>query len=253
MSDDGQRVLFVEAGSAVGRTGYSIYLGRTDGSPPIRLGEGLASALSPDGAWVAATVTTTVPQRMSLLPTAAGVSRVLDTGPVTSYEAVTWLPDGRVLFGGREPGHGTRLYVQDIQGGAPTAISPDGFRIQPFSRPVSPDGRWVIATDSENRVVLHPTGGGTSQPLSGLDPDEVVIRWGTDSKSLYMFRLKTLPAPVLRFHLSDHRREPVTEIAPSARAGVRQIRTIHMTPDGRRFVYSYSPSLSYLSLVENVR
>jgi hypothetical protein len=34
---------------------------------------------------------------------------------------------------------------------------------------------------------------------------------------------------------------------------VRQIRTIHMTPEGQRFVYSYSPSLSYLSLVENVR
>jgi hypothetical protein len=100
---------------------------------------------------------------------------------------------------------------------------------------------------------LYPTEGGKAEPLSGLESDELVVRWGINSQSLYLFRLKTLPAPVSRLHLADRRRELVAQIAPSARAGVRQIRTIQMTPDGRQFVYSYSPELSHLSLVENAR
>ena len=255
ISENGQLVLFAEAGSAVGRAGYSLYLGRTDGSAPIRLGEGLSGALSPDGRWAAATVITTDPQRIALLPIGAGEPRTLDSGPVTGYEAVTWLRDStRVLFAGRAAGRGVRLYVQDIEGGSPIAISPEGVRIQPFSSPVSPDGRMVVALESDDRLVLYPTDGrGAPKPLPALGPDEVAIRWGVNSDSLYVFRRKTLPAPLFRFHLSDERRELVTEIAPSERAGVVQIRTIQMTPDGRLFVYSYRPMLSHLNLVENLR
>lgn len=255
IAENGQHVLFAEAGSAVGRAGYSLYLGRTDGSPPIRLGEGLSGALSPDGRWAAATVITSEPQRIALIPIGAGEPRTLDSGPVTSYEAVTWLRDSRrVLFAGRAAGRAVRLYIQEIEGGSPIAISPEGLRIEPFSSPVSPDGRMVVAIDSDDHVVLYPTDGrGTPRSVPALGPDEVAIRWGVNSDSLYVFRRKTLPAPLFRFHLSDERRELVTEIAPSERAGVVQIRTIQMTPDGRLFVYSYRPMLSHLNLVENLR
>jgi Tol biopolymer transport system component len=255
IAKDGRLVLFTEAGSAVGRTGYSLYLGRTDGSPPVRLGEGLSGALSPDGRWAAATVTTRDPQRIVLLPIGPGESRVLDSGPVTSYEAVAWIRDStRVLFAGREAGRGVRLYVQEIEGRSPIPISPEGVRIRPFSNPVSPDGRRVVAVDTDSRTVVYPTDGrGTSQAVPTLSPEEVPIRWGADNDSLYVFRLKTLPAPVFRFRLSDQHKELVTEIAPSERAGVVQIRTIQMTPDGRLYVYSYRPMLSHLNLVENLR
>ena len=66
LSPDGQFVLFMQPGHATGRAGYSIYARKIDGSPPIRLGEGLSGALSPDGQWTAATVPTTVPQRLDL-------------------------------------------------------------------------------------------------------------------------------------------------------------------------------------------
>ena len=68
-----------------------------------------------------------------------------------------------------------------------------------------------------------------------------------------MFRRKTLPAPVFRFFPANQRKELITNVTPADPAGVRQIRAIQMTPDGRILVYSYSPVLSSLSLVENLR
>ncbi|MGH9363944.1 MAG: protein kinase domain-containing protein, partial [Thermoanaerobaculia bacterium] len=51
LSDDGTTMLINEFGEATGRTG-AYYLRKTDGSPAVRLGEGSANELSPDGKWV---------------------------------------------------------------------------------------------------------------------------------------------------------------------------------------------------------
>ena len=48
LSDDGRTVLFSESGEG-GGPGYSVYVRGTDGSPAVRLGEGPAVSLSPDG------------------------------------------------------------------------------------------------------------------------------------------------------------------------------------------------------------
>ena len=51
LSADGKTAVFTEQGEA-GGPGYSVYLRKLDGSAPVRLGEGNALALSPDGKWV---------------------------------------------------------------------------------------------------------------------------------------------------------------------------------------------------------
>ncbi|MGH9317803.1 MAG: protein kinase domain-containing protein, partial [Thermoanaerobaculia bacterium] len=53
MSTDGKTVLFAEQGEGGGGTGV-VYVRKTDGSPPVRLGEGYALALSPDKKWALA-------------------------------------------------------------------------------------------------------------------------------------------------------------------------------------------------------
>ncbi len=50
LSEDGKAILFLNEGQVNGATG-EVFLRRTDGSPPVRLGEGNPSALSPDGKW----------------------------------------------------------------------------------------------------------------------------------------------------------------------------------------------------------
>ncbi|HYN44249.1 MAG TPA: protein kinase, partial [Thermoanaerobaculia bacterium] len=52
LSDDGRIVLFEEQNLGAE---YGLFLRRTDGTPPVRLGDGRALALSPDGKWVLAT------------------------------------------------------------------------------------------------------------------------------------------------------------------------------------------------------
>src|SRR5262249_55577893 len=48
---DGKTVLFDESAEG-GGPNYSVYLRKTDGSPAVRLGDGAAMAISPDGKWV---------------------------------------------------------------------------------------------------------------------------------------------------------------------------------------------------------
>lgn len=254
ISDDGRLVLFAEAGSATGREGYSVFARKTDGSAPVRLGQGIFGTFSPDGKRVAAIAGVSSRPIIAVLPVGAGEPRLLDHGTLQGFEAVTWLPDGnRILFAGHEAGRRVRLYVQAVGQGAPKPISPEGLRIAPFTHPASPDGQSVFAFDSDDRVVLYPTSGGTPRLLPGLEPGDLPIRWDAGGEWLYVFRRKTLPAPVFRFHVGDQRRELIANISPADPAGVRQIRTIQTTPDARVFAYSYAPLFSYLTLVENVR
>src|SRR5262249_13461709 len=51
ISDDGSKILFDETGDAAGST-HGVYLRNTDGSPAIRLADGYAGQISPDGKWV---------------------------------------------------------------------------------------------------------------------------------------------------------------------------------------------------------
>src|SRR5262249_43096455 len=113
LSDDGKTLLFEENGEGAGKT-YHPYLRKTDGSPPIRLGEGSARALSPDGKWVIASVALKSPLQFVLLPTGTGEEKPLTNDDLHHVRA-SWFSDGkRILFQGSEPGHGMRLYVQDI-------------------------------------------------------------------------------------------------------------------------------------------
>src|SRR5262249_21231259 len=51
LSNDGKTILFEEEGDG-GGPNYSIYIRSIDGGPAVRLGEGWAFSLSPDGKWV---------------------------------------------------------------------------------------------------------------------------------------------------------------------------------------------------------
>jgi dipeptidyl aminopeptidase/acylaminoacyl peptidase len=118
----------------------AVYLRKTDGYPAVLLGEGAAIALSLDEKWVIAQ-TQQSPAQVNLLPTKAGTAKPL-THDAINHAWARWFPDGkRVLFSGNEPDRGVRLYVQDVEGGTPRAITPDGMHASGFL--VSPDGQSV--------------------------------------------------------------------------------------------------------------
>ena len=92
------------------------YLGRMDGTSPLRLGDGCPTGISPDGRWVAAT--DAGGNKLSLLPTGAGETKRPAAGTVRHYFDVRWMPDNRrILFAGNEEGRPRRLFLQDVDGG----------------------------------------------------------------------------------------------------------------------------------------
>jgi Tol biopolymer transport system component len=249
ISNDGKTLLFAEAGEAGGST-YSIYIRGTDGSPAIRLGDGNPQALSPDGAWVLA-LTHATPAQLFLLPTKAGVRRVA-TDDSIDHVAGGFTPDVKqIVFAGNEPGKGIRLYVQDLAGGKPRAISPEGGGLPVIW--VSPDGKFVQGVDAEGRRLLYPLDGGDPRPIPGIHPDEHVSGFSADSKSVFVHNFAGLPSTIVRLDLATGKRTDWKQIAPADAAGVDAIGGIGITPDEKSYVYSYTRNLSDLYVVEGLK
>ena len=248
-SSDGKTLLFTEESASVG-AGYSTALRGTDGSPVVRLGDGTALDLSPDGKWALAATASEPLQRMFLYPTGAGQTRSVPTGAVVSYEGAQYFPDGRrVLFCGHETGHGVRCYVQEIEGGKPRPVSPEGTS-EGF---VSPDGRRIVVR-SDRGLEVFPAEGGEGRAVPGATIDDTVIRWSGDGKSLLVHRVFEVPNHVERLDLSTGRRDVFRTLGPAVDlTGAIQIGPVAITADGKVYGYSIRRMRSHLFLVEGAR
>jgi Tol biopolymer transport system component len=248
LSTDGRTLIITEAGES----GFHVFLRKTDGSPAVQLGDGGGFALSPDGRWVI--LQPVDPPRLALLPTGPGEIRPIPHQRFTGYEWANWFPDGkRILFVGSEPDHRLRPYVQDLDGGPPRAIAPEGVTMQSGSNAISPDGAWFAAIGPGRLVALYPTSGGEPRILPALAPGDVPSRWSGDGRFLYLYRHGPIPAPVYRLDLSTGKKELWKEVGPADTAGVTAIAHFQMTPDGSAYVYNYQRTLSDLYLLEGVK
>jgi eukaryotic-like serine/threonine-protein kinase len=253
LSADGKNFLLEYQGEGSG-INYAIYLVKTDGSPAVRLGEGGARALSPDGKWVLSVLNT--PPQLVLLPVGAGAARRLERFNIERYSTGgNWLPNGKqVLFKAREPGHNWRLYLQDIDGGGPRPVTPEGVTGAGYQLLISPDGQFVIGIDAEGNQSLYPlAGGGETRPLPGLERDDAVVRWSSDGRFLYLARTEEMPIRIYRLDLQTGRKELLKEITPADPAGIFWPNSILMTPDGKSYVYKVQRLLTDLYLVDGLK
>jgi eukaryotic-like serine/threonine-protein kinase len=245
LSKDGSRVLFTELPEGSGEGG-STYLRPTDGSPAIRLGDGMAQALSPDGKWALSILTS--PSRLVLLPTAAGQVRDLTRPGLTYLRGARFIDSRRVLFAAESNG-APRAYAQDVDGGEPRAIGPEGT----VAAVASPDGRSLVAIIRGGRVVLHPIDGGESRPIAGIEPGELPIGWSTDGRSLHLARLAGLGVQVHRMDLVTGHRERLHELVPPDLAGLAFLPDLVVSADGKSCAYSFIRNLSELYLIEGLK
>ena len=249
LSADGKLLLFAEVGEA-GGANYGVYLRGTDGSAAIKLGDGNPQALSPDGKW-ALCITHTSPEQIYMLPTKAGASRAV-TNDGIDHIGATWHPDGkRIVFSGTEPGHAMRIYVQDLEGGKPKPISPEGGgNVGVF---VSPDGKFASGFGPDGKRWLFPIDEGEARPIPGLQPNDGLDGWSEDGRSIFVHNRAGLPCIVSRVDLATGKRTPWKQIAPADAAGVDSAGGIQLTPDAKSFVYSYVRTLSDLYVVEGLK
>ncbi|HYN08469.1 MAG TPA: protein kinase [Vicinamibacterales bacterium] len=245
ISRDGSLVLFSETGVGGGAQA-SVYLRKTDGSPAVRLGDGRAVALSPDGQWAIADGPGQ--SGYDVLPTGAGQPRRLERQGLTIFGA-KWLPDGqRVVARAQESDRHARLYLFDLDRGTADAITPENISIG-ASWAVSPDGT-MAAVVSERGLNLHPIGGGPTRLVPGLTGRERLYGWIRDG---VLVSEPQAVSQVLRVDPLTGRRQVWKEIQPRDPTGIMTVTFLVPTPDGRAYAYSWHRALSDLYLVEGLR
>ena len=163
-----------------------------------------------------------------------------------------WFPDGkRFLFLGNEPEHGVRLFVQDVDGSAARAITPEGVSATQWE--ISPDGKLVAAVGPDHNGYFYPADGGDPRPIRGFSQGNTPVSWSADGKSLFIYRAGELPAKIFRLDLATGEKQLWREIMPSDSAGITDIGPILITPDAKSYIYEYGRTLSDLYLVEGFR
>jgi Tol biopolymer transport system component len=250
ISNDGRSVVSDEWGEGGGENG-SIYLRTMDGAPAVRLGEGKGLGLSADARWLLSRPPAP-PETYVLLPTGPGQPRPLAHHGITEVESAQFLPDGQhIVFLGHAGKGSLRVYVQDVVGGEPRAVSPEGIR--PAYMVVSPDGRFVATQGPDSKTTIYPFEGGPPRPLPGADVGERPIVWSADGGSIYVYQRREPTARVFKIDVATGTRELWKTIAPADRAGLIGIDNIFVTPDARGYACSYERILTSLELAEGLR
>jgi hypothetical protein len=251
LTRDGRTLLFTEYGVATGPN-YAACVRKTDGSPPVRLGEGEPLALSADERWVLTLRHAPRPQ-LVLLPVGAGEPRMLPPANLDYLRRAAFLPDGkRFIFSASEPGHGLRVYLQDVDGGQPQAISPEGVRLA-ATNPLSPDGKSFVVGVAQKTFVFSLDASRQPVEVNGLTPDDALTRWTDDGRGFYGYRFRGLPGAIFRLDIESGRREQLRELSPPDAAGVYAANQVVVTPDGKTYAYRYLSLLSDLYLVEGLK
>jgi serine/threonine protein kinase len=253
LSTDGGQIAFNDWGAAAGASSLA-YLRKTDGSPAIKLGRWADAVFSPDGTRVLALEATTL-RHLALLPTGAGEAQMLNSSSMQALASIGFMPDGKAIYFAGDDGHGWRMYIQDLAGGAPRGVTPL-ISVKPAqveSHIVSPDGKLMFARDLSEKGELYPIAGGEPRAIPGWLREDVWINWLADGRSAYVFHDEKTSAPVYRLDLATGKRELMATLAPSDPDGVTGIYSVRMTADGKSYGYSFYRELSDLFLVQGAR
>src|SRR5262249_24132065 len=154
-----------------------------------------------------------------------------------------FLPDGqRIALIGEEAGHGRRCYVVDVSSGSAKAVTPENV----VCGPLSPDGRSLIGTKINQSIAIYSMDGGSSRSIPTLKSTFVAVQWSDDGLFLYGYHWGEFPSAVYKVEIATGKETAVHALTPSAPAGVVLIAPVVVSPDGKRFAYSYNQTLSSL-------
>lgn len=246
ISRDGKEILFEEEGEG-GGPNYTVFLRNTDGAPPVKIGEGIGLAISPDNKWVVTKPAKGGP--LNLVPTGTGEAKQLTHDDV-SYGGVRYFPDGNLLASGIEPGHGARDYLIDLADGSSKPLTPEGI----VGSVLSPDGRSIAVAGPDRKRGIWPMDGTGFRPIPNLDPKYGVIGWAPDGNSLYVItnQMNERTARIYRVNISTGKMELWKEfgqgLPPGSNAGAP-----HFSADGSAYAYVYDQVLSEAYVVKGLK
>ena len=255
VAPDGSAVVFTEAGEG-GGPNCSVFLRRIGEPEAVRLGEGWAQGLSPDGRSVLAIEPAKEPG-LFVYPVGPGEARSIVHPGIADERWAAFLPDGkRIAFAAHEKGRGPAVYVQDAAGGPATRVTPAGIGVGQIESPglsLSPDGVRIAALDAAGVLTIFRVDGGAPKPVAGARPHEIPVGWSRDGAAIFVSSTNRVPDPVARIRLADGMRESWRELAPSDPAGVGGVDPVVLAPDGGAYAYSCLTYLSTLFVADGLR
>ncbi|HEY8055188.1 MAG TPA: WD40 repeat domain-containing serine/threonine protein kinase [Terriglobales bacterium] len=247
LSRDGKQLLIGDQNAG---TNYSTYVRKSDGSPPVRLGEGNPVVVSPD--WQSAVSVVPSTQQLWLLPIGAGTPRQLTHGNIRwEFRRGFWLPGSQsFLAAGSEPGHGVRMYKVSLDGAVQPA-TPEGV----LAGLATPDGQWLVTTRLGSGVWSEtPLAGGSPRPLGGLGKGDRPMCFSDDGRSLYLAHSDGgMTDDGWRLDMASGRREKLYTATPFNSAGVNGMRINDISADGKTYAVGYLMTTSALFVVSGIR
>jgi Tol biopolymer transport system component/predicted Ser/Thr protein kinase len=252
ISDDGKLVAFDESGEAGEDTG-AFYVRGTDGSPAVRLGNGLTPTLSRDGKQVLALIAAANGHRNLVeLPTGAGESRTIPTGTLHVQGGYFFADGQRILELGNAVGeNGQRLWVQDARSGEPKPISPEGVNSR-LTGTISPDQKRVVSVDPQGKLAIYPINGGPQEDVRGALYGDRPLRWMADGKSLLISSVNA-PNVILTLDLATGARKPFRTMAVPEGLTQQDVGSPIFAPDLKSYIYAYTRIASDLYVVEGLK
>ncbi|HEY7188713.1 MAG TPA: protein kinase [Vicinamibacterales bacterium] len=258
LTSDGKKLLFTEESGALG-SNYGVVLRGTDGSPVVKLGEGTALDLSPDGRLALAIVPRSNRDDLMLYPTGAGEARRLEPGPIERYTSGRWYADGtRLAVCGNSPTSPNRCFEQDVAGGVPRPLSvgaaddawpsPDGMRLLVHLNQSETEGAV------ESSWVVFAKDGTAPHPIASIrNRIDSVVGWYSDNRSVLVAHQDGTTLNLSRVDLATGKRDIVRTVTVAAAAGTTRLRALVIANDPEVYAYEVARQLSRLFLIRGGR
>ena len=243
LSRDGSQILFTDQ-SVLAGVDYSVYVRKSDGSAPVRIGSGgFGADISPDAKWALLILADAKDNNLQIVPTGPGQPSTLRWD---NFRALwgAWFPDSEHLLLLGHSGETRGLFITDRHGAQPKFLSPT----TPVVRPeVSSDGNSVLVGDAEGHIGVFTLATSTFKLIPGMLPKESVAAWTSDPQRVFTQLQTPTGLSIYKLDLTSGKRELWQAIVPKDQVGLRPITNeIAITPDGHWMAYAYRTQLSQL-------
>ncbi len=253
ITPDGRRLLL---GGATG----AIYMHEAAADEPVLVTTGLLSFISPDGKWLVTSRGPDGQRRHFLVPVGAGQEREL-TAPGVNRMGIAnmgWAADSAHVYTHCNTATETDTCVFDLDGHGRILL----HNIRPSqTRPLSPDGRWMFATDGSTSFGLAALDGSEVRPLPDSDAIRSIghggygdtIGWARDGRGVFAWRDTSQPAAAIeidRIDLTTGVATPWKRLAPEDKTGEVWFTRALVLGDGDGYAYSFVRALSDLYLLD---
>ena len=254
VSPDGSQIVFLKRAEFGGDSGQEIWLMRANGSDQRKLmsfpeGGFALPVWSPDGRWIAYVKfkgTNSYEFSIELLNLEQGTKKVVLSDPHLEMWVLSWLPDGRLIYGMDEPPpskNSSNLWAARLDlskgsfiGTAARITTGDGFAVKPsvtadskhlvFSR-VKPQAEVYISEFSAKGPRLS-----TLRQLTFDEADDFPFDWTSDNKAVLFISDRTGTPNIFRQRIDATSAEMLV-IDQEKKSPI-----CRLTPDGSQILYS---------------